>query len=118
MALEKLTFTAFKLNPDGTESRIGLVGREAWAMLELVEAGVTGCTPIENPAPRWSHYIWLLRGHGFLVETIHEDHGGPFGGTHARYLLHDVVRLDGGNLAKWRPAGVRYGARPRMAVAS
>ncbi|WP_206513262.1 winged helix domain-containing protein [Pelagibacterium montanilacus] len=94
---------------DGDHS-IDLVGREAWALLELVEAGKRGCTPIDNPAPRWSHYVWLLRGHGFTVETVDEPHDGPFAGSHARYVLHDAVTLDGGNLDEWRPAGVRYPA--------
>jgi hypothetical protein len=108
--MEKLTFSAF-IEPDATHPerrRVTVLGREAWALLELVEAGTKGCTPIDNPAPRWSHYVWLLRGDGFKVETIHEDHRGPFSGSHARYLLHDKVTLEGGNLAQWRPNGVRY----------
>lgn len=75
-----------------------------------------GCTPIDNPAPRWSHYVWLLRGHGFKIETILEDHGGPFSGSHARYLLHDAVTLSGGNLAAWRPGGIRYPSTGRAAA--
>lgn len=117
--MEKLTFSAIIApNCDHSEPRrIMLIGREAWAMLELVEAGIRGCTPIDNPAPRWSHYVWLLRGHGIKVETIHEDHGGPFSGSHARYLLHDAVTLEGGNLKDWRPQGVRYPAQPQKAAA-
>jgi hypothetical protein len=111
--MEKLHFSAtIQPTPDRPEPRrVSVIGREAWALLELVEAGTRGCTPIDNPAPRWSHYVWLLRGHGFMVETIHEDHGGPFSGSHARYLLHDAVTLEGGNLAQWRPHGVRYPQR-------
>ena len=90
----KLCCTATIHHDDGTETKLSLVGREAWAALELVEAGERGCTPIDNPAPRWSHYVWLLRGHGINVETIHEDHGGPFSGTHARYVLRSVVSLE------------------------
>lgn len=103
----KLHFKATIHHPDG-DRRIDVLGREAWALLQLIEAGARGCTPIDNPAPRWSHYVWLLRGDGFKVETVDESHAGPFAGSHARYVLHDVVTLDGGNLAEWRPNGVRY----------
>src|SRR5665811_1625975 len=32
-------------------------GRDAWALDQLIRAGKRGCTPIDNPAPRWSHYV-------------------------------------------------------------
>ncbi len=108
MAQPKLHFTAIVHLDDAPDWRLAVLGREAWALLNLVEAGSRGCTPIDQPAPRWSHYVWLLRGHGFSVETIHEDHGGPFSGTHARYVLHNSITLEGGNLDEWRPDGVRY----------
>jgi hypothetical protein len=112
MSKEKLHFSATvqPTEPGGEPRRVSVIGREAWALLELVEAGTEGCTPIDNPAPRWAHYTYLLRKNGFLIETINEKHGGPFSGNHARYLLHDVVTLDGGNLAQWRPDGVKYPA--------
>lgn len=104
----KLRLIATIHRPNGQTRSISLLGREAWALLELVEAGAAGCTPIDNPAPRWSHYVWLLRGDGFKIETVDEPHAGPFAGSHARYVLHDDVTLDGGNLVEWRPEGVRY----------
>lgn len=111
MALPKLCFTATRHHhPDGTTTVLNIVGREAWALLELVEAGAAGCTPLNNPAPRWSDYVFRLRHHGFTVETIDENHGGPFAGQHARYVLRDRVSLTGGNLDLWRPKGVRYAA--------
>ena len=116
--MDKLFFKA-TIHPDADHSEprhFSLNGREAWALRNLIEAGVTGCTPIDNPAPRWSHYVWLLRGDGFAIETIHEDHGGAFAGTHARYMLHDKVTIEGGNLAEWRPLGVRYPEPPRAAA--
>ncbi|MER9410327.1 hypothetical protein [Mesorhizobium sp. M0589] len=67
-------------------------GREAWALRELINAGERGCTPIDNPAPRWSHYVWLLRDN-FVIETIHEGHGGPFSGTHGRYVLRSRLSI-------------------------
>ncbi|PDT47466.1 hypothetical protein CO661_12045 [Sinorhizobium fredii] len=82
---------------DDKEEPVGLpitvVGREAWALNHLVSAGERGCTPIDQPGPRWSHYTWKLRGYGFAIETIHEKHGGPFPGTHARYRLGSKVSV-------------------------
>ena len=75
-------------------TRIRLVGREVWCLERLVTAGRQGCTPIDTPAPRWSHYVWLLRGHGLDIETITEDHGGAYWGTHARYVLHTPVVIE------------------------
>jgi len=78
-----------KIMPDGGVHEV--IGRDAWALRNLMDAGKRGCTPIDHPGPRWSHYVWKLRGMGFIIETIHEDHGGPFAGTHARYVLHSDV---------------------------
>ena len=111
--MEKLFFNA-TIQPETAHSEtrsVALTGREAWALLNLIEAGTIGCTPITTPGPRWSDYVFRLRKDGFKVETITEDHGGPFAGTHARYVLHDQVAIDGGNLKDWRPLGVRYPMR-------
>ncbi|OYD03709.1 hypothetical protein [Rhizobium sp. N4311] len=72
---------------------ITVVGREWWALQQLIEAGDKGCTPIDNPAPRWAHYVWLMRGNGIDVETIHENHGGQFPGSHARYVLRAKLSI-------------------------
>lgn len=72
---------------------ITLEGRLGWALDNLIKAGSSGCTPITTPGPRWSHYTWRLRGMGFAIETIHEKHGGPFPGTHAKYVLHSEVTV-------------------------
>jgi hypothetical protein len=68
-------------------------GRNAWALLELKAARDVGCTPIENPGPRWSGYVHKLRKAGIVIETIREGHGGPFSGQHARYLLRSPITL-------------------------
>lgn len=62
-------------------------GRYAWTLHNLIEAGKRGCTPIENPAPRWSHYVMILRRAGISIETIEEPHGGAYKGFHGRYVL-------------------------------
>ncbi|WP_037460713.1 winged helix domain-containing protein [Sinorhizobium fredii] len=72
---------------------ITVEGRLCWALDKLMKAGSGGCTPITSPGPRWAHYTWRLRGMGFAIETIHEKHGGPFPGTHARYVLHSEVSV-------------------------
>jgi hypothetical protein len=78
-----------------------VTGRVAWALLSLMRGGETGCTPITRPAPRWSDYVFRLRGQGFDVETIDESHGGSFAGSHARYVLRDQVSVFGGNLREY-----------------
>ena len=68
----KLKVTAY-VTRDGAEpfTRI-VIGRDAWALMSLIVAGHRGCTPIQRPAPRWSHYIFKLRRAGIGVETIDE----------------------------------------------
>ena len=91
-----MKYTFVITEPDGSERDLILDGRNGWALLELLRAGKKGCTPIDNPAPRWSAYVHRLRHEfGMDIETIHESHGGPFPGTHARYVLKSQVRLVG-----------------------
>lgn len=76
---------------DGSTWTVDLAGRNAWALISLIRAGDRGCTPIDNPGPRWSAYVFNLRQRGLDIETINELHGGPFKGTHARYVLRTAV---------------------------
>ena len=78
-------------NGGETPFQIIVTGRERWALECLMSAGRTGCTSIETPGPRWSAYVFGLRGMGIDIETINEAHAGPFAGTHARYVLHSCV---------------------------
>ncbi len=83
----------YRILPDGTPMTI--VGRDCWALENLIRAGDAGCTPIDQPGPRWSHYVFKLRRFGFVIETIDEPHGGPFPGSHARYrLMSKTICLD------------------------
>lgn len=77
---------------DGTEREMRFKGRDAWALDALIASGDVGCTPIDHPGPRWSHYVFKLRRAGLDVETVTEAHGGPYKGTHARYVLRSNVR--------------------------
>lgn len=89
--MAKLTVTAC-IQPDGKPFEV--TGRYAWALLELVMAGQEGCTLIDNPGPRWSAYVHILRHEcGLAIETRHESHNGPFPGTHARYVLISPVEI-------------------------
>ncbi|MGQ3300183.1 winged helix domain-containing protein [Reyranella sp.] len=78
------------------------VGRDAWMLDRLLEAGPAGCTSLENPAPRVSHYIFKLRSvYGLDIETITEPHDGLYAGHHARYVLRTrVTALGEGDAAK------------------
>jgi hypothetical protein len=84
----KLTF---KIEPDGGTATV--IGRDAWCLSELLGAGSHGVTPLERPAPRWSHYVYKLRKAGLVIETIDESHSGPFAGTHGRYVLRTKVSI-------------------------
>ncbi len=68
-------------------------GRFAWALREMIRAGSRGVTPIEQPAPRWSHYIYRLRREGVPIRTIPEKHAGAFPGQHGRYVLSAPVTI-------------------------
>lgn len=73
------------------ETLLNITGRDEWALRQLLKAGQKGCTPIENPAPRWSAYVFKLRRMGLDIETITETHGGSYPGHHARYVLKSVI---------------------------
>ena len=83
-------------NPGHAPIIITVRGRDLWALSELVAAGRRGCTPIDNPAPRWSAYVHNLRELGVAIDTLTEKHSGPFAGWHGRYvLLSKVDPIDG-----------------------
>ena len=88
---KRLIVTA-RVLPDGKP--FIAIGRDAWALLELMNAGPNGCTPIDNPGPRWSGYVFnLKRNHGLAIITHHDAHRGSFPGTHARYVLLSDVEI-------------------------
>ena len=88
--------TLYTVNPESGEPfTIHAKGRDAWALDRLCWAGSQGCTPITEPAPRWSAYIYNLRGLGVPIETLTEPHAGEFAGHHARYVLRAKVQKGG-----------------------
>ena len=88
--MSKLT-VRFRVLPDGPT--LTVTGRDAWALLALVASGARGATPIENPGPRWSAYVFNLRQLGLTIETVRERHRGAFPGSHARYVLRSPVEV-------------------------
>jgi hypothetical protein len=74
---------------------VTIKGRYARCLHTLVQAGEKGISPaMDDPMPRWSHYVFWLRSHfGAVIETVTEKHGGPYAGTHARYVLRSNVVL-------------------------
>ena len=70
-----------------------LQGRDAWLCKKLIERGDRGVTPIDEIGPRASHYAFKLRRAGIVIETVTESHGGPFAGTHGRYLLRTPLTI-------------------------
>ena len=95
---------AFNITQGENVRTITPAGRDAWALCELIIAGVAGCTPITHVGPRWSGYVHKLRHiYGLNVETIDEQHGGEFSGRHARYVLRTRVAFaDPGDDARAR----------------
>ena len=81
-----------KFRIDGHTAEREVRGRYAWTLGKLIDAGDGGVTPIERPAPRWSHYVDILRDReGLEIETIEERHGGAYRGWHGRYVLRSPV---------------------------
>lgn len=79
------------IHEDGHSSVLTIKGRDEWALQQLIKARGKGCTPKDNPAPRWSGYVFNLRQVGIDIETLHERHGGEFPGVHARYVLRASI---------------------------
>lgn len=66
-------------------------GRQAWMLRRLIDAGSRGITLLEHPAPRGSHYLYMLRKAGLNITTTNEPHGGAFPGMHGRFRLETPV---------------------------
>ena len=86
-----VTFTVTPHDQEAAPVTIAVSGRVLWALERLLAAGYRGCTPINEPAPRWAAYVHTLRGLGVPIQTKHEEHEGDFPGTHARYILRATV---------------------------
>lgn len=80
-------------NNEVTSSPISVIGREAWCLRKLIDAGEKGVSSLDNIGPRLAHYVYKLRSYGFAIETVHEKHGGDFPGSHARYRNHSKLHI-------------------------
>lgn len=76
-----------------TGEMLRVKGREAWTLNCLLETGQGGVIPLERPAPRWSAYVHSLRKRGLVIDTIGEEHAGPYSGTHGRYVLRTPLKV-------------------------
>ncbi len=86
--------TAYIIDNNG-ERPVKLAGRFGWALEKLAGAGVKGLTTAELPAGiRWSHYVFILRRDGFVIDMRREQHAEPFVGNHGRYTLRSRVRIE------------------------
>jgi alkylation response protein AidB-like acyl-CoA dehydrogenase len=85
--------TRIVVRDDATGLCYTFTRRDAWTLAALVAANDKGVTPIERPAPRWSEYVRRLRKAGLIIETIPEKHGGPYSGTHGRYVLRTKLTV-------------------------
>ncbi|NRQ13441.1 winged helix domain-containing protein [Ensifer sesbaniae] len=72
---------------------ITLIGRIAWMLQTLIDAGKAGVTTFESPAPRVGHYLYALRKKGFVISTTYEPHAGVFAGSHGRFRLESEVKV-------------------------
>jgi hypothetical protein len=81
----------FRALPDGKLDHA--TGRTAWALLQLIGAGLRGCTSQNTPAPRWAAYVHKLQRKRRLQVLTIREHGGPFAGRHARYILAAPVTV-------------------------
>ncbi|MEP1537240.1 MAG: hypothetical protein ABJQ34_10555 [Paracoccaceae bacterium] len=70
-----------------------LQGRLGWTMAQLVAAGAKGFRAIDNPSPRTSAYVHSLREMGIPIETVMEDHDGPYPGKHGVNFLTCDARV-------------------------
>ena len=71
-------------------------GPRCLGVARIGQRRTAGCTPIDNPGPRWSAYVHALRHEcGLDIGTVHEAHAGPFPGNHARYVLNSPVKSSG-----------------------
>lgn len=83
----------YRLTSDPKGHSREAAGRFGWTLLQLHRAGDAGLTSLERPAPRWSHYVWVLRADGVGISTTYEDHGGAFAGRHGRYRLTTPIEV-------------------------
>lgn len=61
----------------------------------LVVQRARGATFGGEPAPHLSAHLFTLRALGLVIDAIPEPRGGPFPGSHGRYVLRTVVAIGG-----------------------
>ena len=69
------------------------VGRFAWTLNELSQAGREWLHPDRAASASLESLCVPLRRDGVAIETVNEGHKGPFAGHHARYVLRSNVEV-------------------------
>ena len=72
---------------------VTFVGREAYTLRKLIDAGERGISSLDHVGIRLSHYVMKLRRAGITVETVPTAHDGDFPGVHGVYKLRSRVRV-------------------------
>jgi hypothetical protein len=72
---------------------ITFVGRESWAMRELIAAGERGVSSLHHIGPRLAHYCMKIRRAGLLVDMVKTPHSGPYSGWHGVYVLKSKLAV-------------------------
>ncbi|MDX0911939.1 hypothetical protein GOL41_17385 [Sinorhizobium medicae] len=72
---------------------VTFVGREAYTLRKLIDAGERGISSIDQVGIRLSHYVLKIRRAGITVETVSISHGGAFPGVHGVYKLRSRLRI-------------------------
>lgn len=74
-----------------------LKGRQAWLMVALDAAGKRGISKADTPAIAMQDYVFKVRSkadhNGLKIRTEWHEHGGPYKGRHARYVLDTPVTI-------------------------
>ncbi|WP_085043801.1 winged helix domain-containing protein [Ensifer aridi] len=72
---------------------VTLVGREAFTLRKLLDAGDRGISSLDHVGIRLSHYVMKLRRAGITVETVPTEHGGDYPGVHGVYKLRSQLSV-------------------------
>ncbi|QGJ73793.1 hypothetical protein [Sinorhizobium meliloti] len=72
---------------------VTFVGREAYTLRKLIDAGERGISSLDHIGIRLSHYVLKIRRAGITVETVPTSHGGAFPGHHGVYKLRSRLRV-------------------------
>jgi hypothetical protein len=65
----------------------------AWVLVQLMQAGMEGCTPAGLMMPGLSQFIYQLRKAGVKIETIRTNEPDAGDGLRLRYVLRSEIAI-------------------------